>query len=145
MTPPQRPSPAEYPVSIKGVVVVGGKVVLLKNEREEWELPGGRIELGETPEQCVAREIAEETQITVATGPILDSWMYYIAPADKHVLIVTYGCHPLGDTVPVLSHEHKELGLFAPEDVPGLPMPSGYQQSVSTWLDHLALRASAAS
>lgn len=34
----------EYPVSIKGVVVRDGRVLLLKNERDEWELPGGRIE-----------------------------------------------------------------------------------------------------
>ena len=31
-----------HPVSIKGVVVRDGKVLLLKNEREEWELPGTR-------------------------------------------------------------------------------------------------------
>lgn len=30
-----------YPVSIKGVVFVGKRAVLLKNERDEWELPGG--------------------------------------------------------------------------------------------------------
>jgi 8-oxo-dGTP pyrophosphatase MutT (NUDIX family) len=136
--PMPQQSPSAYPVSIKGVVVIDGKVLLLKNERAEWEPPGGRIELGETPEQCVAREIAEETNLTVTTGPILDSWMYYIAVADKHVLIVTYGCYPIGDAVPVVSHEHKEIGLFAPEDVPELPMPDGYQRSVATWLRQLA-------
>jgi 8-oxo-dGTP pyrophosphatase MutT (NUDIX family) len=139
MSQSQRQSPDAYPVSIKGVVVLNGRVLLLKNEREEWELPGGRIELGETPQQCVAREIAEETRITVTTGPILDSWMYYIAPADKHVLIVTYGCHPFGDATPVISHEHKQLGLFTPEQIPDLPMPTGYRQSISTWLRHLAI------
>jgi ADP-ribose pyrophosphatase YjhB (NUDIX family) len=50
-----------YPVSVKGVVVRDGRVLLLHNERGEWELPGGRLEIGETPEQCVVREIAEET------------------------------------------------------------------------------------
>lgn len=135
--PHPRRSPAAYPVSIKGVVVLDGRVLLLKNEREEWELPGGRIELGETPEECIAREIAEETRLTVETGPILDSWMYHIAVADKDVLIVTYGCHPVGDTVPVLSHEHKAITLAAPDQIPDLPMPDGYRRSITTWLDHL--------
>jgi 8-oxo-dGTP pyrophosphatase MutT (NUDIX family) len=36
-------------ISIKGVLIEGGAVVLLENERDEWELPGGRLEPGETP------------------------------------------------------------------------------------------------
>lgn len=48
-----------FPVSVKGVVVSLGRVLLLRNDRDEWELPGGRIEPGETPEQFVVREIAE--------------------------------------------------------------------------------------
>ena len=44
-----------WPVSIKGVVFVDEKVVLLLNDRAEWELLGGRLERGETPEACVRR------------------------------------------------------------------------------------------
>ena len=77
-------------------------MLLLKNERDEWELPDGRIEPGESPEQCVAREIAEETLWTVVTGPILDAWLYYIAVAEKNVFIVTCGCYPYGDSESVL-------------------------------------------
>lgn len=33
-----------FPVSVKGVSVQAGKVLLLENERAEWELPGGLIE-----------------------------------------------------------------------------------------------------
>jgi hypothetical protein len=45
-----------FPVSIKGVVLRAGRVLLLRNDRDVWELPGGRPEVGETPEQCVVRE-----------------------------------------------------------------------------------------
>ncbi|MFD9739664.1 NUDIX domain-containing protein [Umezawaea sp. NPDC059074] len=131
-----------YPISIKGVVVREGRVLLLKNERDEWELPGGRIEVGETPEECVAREIAEETRWTVTTGPILDTWMYYIEVAEKNVFIVTYGCHPDTVVAPVLSHEHKQVGLFTEDEVHGLTMPEGYRRSITTWFTRLRADAS---
>ncbi|MFD6160594.1 NUDIX domain-containing protein [Nocardia sp. NPDC060256] len=129
--------PHMYSISVKGVVVRDGQVLLLKNEREEWELPGGRIEPNETPEECVAREITEETQWPVTTGPILDSWIYYISSVEKHVFIVTYGCYPDTDAEPILSHEHKEVGLFGADEVAGLNMPEGYKRSITTWFAQL--------
>lgn len=122
-----------FSISIKGVVVRDGKVLLLRNERDEWELPGGRIKIGETPEECVAREIYEETQWKVLTGPILDTWMYHISATEKHVFIVTYGCIPANSADPVLSHEHKEIGLFPESKIPRLVMPDGYKRSIRTW------------
>lgn len=122
-----------FPISIKGVVVRDKKVLLLKNERDEWELPGGRIELGESPEECLAREITEETQWQVTTGPLLDTWMYHIDTVGRNVFIVTYGCYLDGAADPVRSPEHREIGLFAEDEVTSLRMPEGYKRSIATW------------
>lgn len=78
--------PRAFPVSVKGVVIHDDRVLLLHNERDEWELPGGKIELGEPSEECLAREIEEETGWLVQVTTIFDSWMYHIAQADRHVL-----------------------------------------------------------
>lgn len=133
--------PPSYQVSVKGVVLQAGRVLVLHNERDEWELPGGRLEADETPEQCVAREIAEETGWRVRTGPILDCWLYHIDQVDRRVLIVTYGCalDAGQDAVaPVVSHEHKQVGLFPREEVEDLPMPAGYKRSIAAWFAYLA-------
>src|SRR2546422_9511470 len=95
---PARPTPQDnqayrFPVSVKGVIWHAHRVVLLKNERDEWELPGGKLELGETPEDCVAREIAEEVGLHVKIGPLLDSWVYHIA-AGVRVLSFSLCCSP---------------------------------------------------
>ncbi|MDX2531545.1 NUDIX hydrolase [Streptomyces scabiei] len=132
-------TPPTWPVSVKGVAVDGRRrVLLLKNEREEWELPGGRLELPDaTPEFAVEREIEEETGWAVKAGPLLDVWIYQPLPVtmpDRRVVIVTYGCTVLTpDMAPVLSHEHKQLGMFTADEVTGLIMPDGYKQSIAAW------------
>lgn len=130
-----------YPVSVKGVVARDGRILLLLNDRGEWELPGGRLEIGETPEQCVIREITEETGWTVTAGSILDAWLYHITHAGKYVFIVTYGCQlkPGQEAQdPVLSDEHLRIGLFTPKEIAGLVMPQGYKDSIATWLTQYA-------
>ena len=121
-----------FPVAIKGVVFVGGRVVLLRNERDEWELPGGKLEPGENPGHCAVREVREELALDVALGPILDSWVYDIL-GQVEVLIVTYGCicDCPGDIV--ISHEHKAVGLFGLDEIDALPMPEGYRRSIRAW------------
>jgi 8-oxo-dGTP pyrophosphatase MutT (NUDIX family) len=125
-----------FPVSVKGIVYHNGKIVLLKNERDEWELPGGKLELGETPEACVVREIEEELGLVATIGPLLDSWVYHIFEG-VDVLILSYGCYPTPFTEVTHSPEHKAVGLFRPEEIPSLRMPEGYKRSIQVWLAYL--------
>ncbi len=122
-----------FPVSVKGVVFQDERVVLLKNEREEWELPGGRLEAGEDPRACVVREIHEELAISVTAEAILDSWLYAIAGPDGplgEVLIVTYACGDAGGQTIRMSEEHKAVSLFTAEQAAALSMPAGYLASI---------------
>jgi 8-oxo-dGTP pyrophosphatase MutT (NUDIX family) len=121
-----------FPVSVKGVVIRGGKVVLVHNERDEWELPGGKLELSESPKECLTREIAEELQLVVEPETLIDSWVYTNAPG-VHVLVVTYGCSESSQGEAVLSDEHDELRWFPLAEVDGLRMPDGYKKSIRTW------------
>jgi 8-oxo-dGTP pyrophosphatase MutT (NUDIX family) len=126
-----------FPVSVKGVAVQDGRVLLLENERAEWELPGGKLELGEDPVACVVREIGEESGWQVSAGPLLDCWQYHIGPG-ADVLIVTYGCLVASAGPPVVSSEHNRAGLFTQQELPALRMPDGYRRSIADWLARLA-------
>ena len=121
----------KYPVSVKGIVLIEEKVVLLKNVRDEWELPGGKLDKGESPESCVMREIDEELDLVVRSPQIIDSWVYTIQNK-VDVVIITYFCsHSYHNPEAIhISHEHKEARLFSRKEIGGLPMPQGYKQSI---------------
>ena len=125
-----------FPVSVKGVVIRGDRVVLLHNSRGEWELPGGKLELSESPEQCLAREIEEELQLSVEPRALLDAWVYTIAPG-VHVLIVTYGCVEISERLAVLSDEHSRLRWLPLSALESVEMPDGYRASIRGWSERL--------
>ena len=61
-----------------GVLGRDGKFLIAKRKKDDvlgglWEFPGGKIEEGETAEECLAREIKEELEITVEVGELITS------------------------------------------------------------------------
>ena len=70
----------EYPeapiVGVGAVVIKGTEVLLVRRGSEplkgEWSLPGGALEVGETLQQGVVREVFEETGITVAPAGVIE-------------------------------------------------------------------------
>ncbi|MBR2814367.1 MAG: NUDIX hydrolase [Reyranella sp.] len=119
------------PVSIKGVVLNQGRVLLLLNERDEWDLPGGRPDPGEDHRSTLAREVREEAGLEVEVGAFLDEHLFEVLP-QRFVRIVAYACRlDSAAAMPVaLSHEHLDL-RWVPladlgETIDGYRLPAGY-------------------
>lgn len=133
----RKPGYFEYqlPISIKVVVDLHGALPLLKNERDEWELPGGKLELGEGPESTALREVEEELGLTadcLLRLEIISSWVYQIFP-NRHVFVVCYGTRYEGSQRPRISHEHRDLRLFDYEQVRDIRMPQPYKKAIQSW------------
>ncbi|MEK3886272.1 NUDIX hydrolase [Bacillus sp. FSL K6-3431] len=116
-------------ISVKGIIFNDNKVLLLKNERNEWELPGGRLEKDEKPESCVIRETQEELGVKCDIKEIIDSWVYEVFEG-KFVFIVTYLLKCYDFSRISISEEHLEYKWFPVEVVENIYMPKGYKNSI---------------
>ena len=122
------------PTSIKGVLLVDGQVVLVRNSRREWELPGGRLENGENHAQTLTREFAEELSVNVRVRAPIDSYLFEVIPG-REVFVVTYGCTLVGDFQPNVSDEHSDHCLWPVNRLSELNLPAGYRSSIERWAE----------
>ena len=120
---------ASYPVSVKGVLIHDGRVLLLLNERDEWDLPGGRPDPGEDHRTALVREVLEETGLAVEVGAFLDEHLFEVLP-QRFVRIVAYFCTLETEGMIALSLEHLEacwVELTAlDERIADRLLPAGY-------------------
>jgi 8-oxo-dGTP diphosphatase len=102
--PDSRQYPSRPIVGVGAVVLDSqGRVVLIRRRFEplagQWSLPGGTLELGETLEAGVAREILEETALVVSVGPVIEVFDRIMLDETSrvryHFVLVDYLCRIL--------------------------------------------------
>jgi len=84
----------------------------------KWEFPGGKINKGETEEECIIREIKEELSMDIVICNRMDDVDYDYGK--KHILLIPFTCDTLDD-LPVLS-EHLAFKWLAPSDLRALDL-----------------------
>jgi 8-oxo-dGTP diphosphatase len=80
----------EYPglpvVGVGGVVIAGDTTLLIRRGHEplkdQWSIPGGALELGETISAGLAREMLEETGLEVRVGELIEVFERIISEAE---------------------------------------------------------------
>ena len=96
---PERPI-----VGVGAVIVDEGKVLLVKRKYEplkgQWSLPGGMVEIGETLETALTREMLEETGLRVDVGPVIEVFDRIMRDEERrvryHFVLIDYLCWPAG-------------------------------------------------
>lgn len=129
-------TPYLIPVSAKGIVIEDGKVWLRKNERNEWELPGGKIDPGEQPHETIVRELQEELGFVTEVKDIMNAYLYTIQKSIDEslgVLVVSYLCElkdKTGEFETLGEAGHAEFHAFLLEEVSLLDMPDFYKDAI---------------
>jgi 8-oxo-dGTP diphosphatase len=106
---------------VAGAVIAGGRVLCAQRGPAQrhpglWELPGGKVELGETDQAALKRELLEELDIVVEVGTQLGTSDHDYP--DLRVRLVAYRCTVLEGKVQAL--EHAQVRWVSPQDLPAL-------------------------
>jgi 8-oxo-dGTP diphosphatase len=106
-----------------------GRVLIAQRKAEhhlagKWEFPGGKIESGETPEECLRRELKEEFDIDTRVGAFVGVSLYPY----KHQTIELLAFKVVWESGIMRVHEHARVEWvrigqlarfdFAPADIP---------------------------
>jgi len=103
------------------IIEQSGKVLAVQRSATmshplKWEFPGGKIKPGETPEECVQREVSEElgVSLTITSSLGLATHLY---PA---VTVTLYPFVCLISDGELTMHEHAALLWLPPDELPSL-------------------------
>ena len=142
-------SSREYPhrpvVGIGGVLIDKGRALLVRRGSEplqgEWSIPGGSLELGETLEEGVARELLEETGLVVRAVELIEVFER-IVPGETdqgkraprfHYVIADYLCERISgeataasDVTEVAFVREEELGTYGLTDAATRVLRKGF-------------------
>ena len=121
--------------------ILGCRRASHKDAAGQWEFPGGKVEIGESPQDALKREISEELSLKVAPWKLLDKSVTQVNEA----LAIQLECWVIIlDRFPVLkSSDHDEFVWLKPEelsqyawakpDLPAVEMLSAHNDSETLW------------
>lgn len=118
------------------IIRKGSKILIARRSPNKdlggyWEFPGGKIEEGETPQECLRRELQEELGIVVNVGTFyMENEHNY---GEKIILLKAYECEHISGDIILDDHDKIEWVYksefinfkFAPADIPFIKTLNG--------------------
>lgn len=119
-------------VTTKGLIRDDDKIFMVRDQAGNWELPGGKIEFGESPEITLKREFLEELGVNnVEIGKIINVWDFTTKANqnDYHFVVLVYECKADLSNIKI-SDEHIEYKWIDLKDIDKYPMRDGYKETL---------------
>ncbi|SET11073.1 8-oxo-dGTP diphosphatase [Natronincola peptidivorans] len=111
-------------IEVAAAIIVDqeGRILIAKRKEGQkrgglWEFPGGKIEVGETPEKCLKRELKEEMNIDIKVNEYFGENIY--AYEDITIKLLAYYAEILKGSIQLKDHDtykwvkSKSLGNYA--------------------------------
>lgn len=118
-------------VAVGAIVFDGDRVLLVRRGRPPamglWTVPGGKVELGESLAAAVEREVAEETGVAVACGPLVEV-IERVTPTEGgvfHFVILDYLAQVRGDASPRAGDDADDVAWVSWSELAARPLTEG--------------------
>ncbi len=104
-----------------GIIIKDGKIFIARRSRpgdplaSTWEFPGGKIRPGESPEECLKRELFEELNITVEVREYVGECIYHYPHVS--IRLMAYRCSWVSGELKLT--EHEAFAWVSPGDLAG--------------------------
>ena len=113
---------------VAGIIIKENKILAVKRGygkwKGYWEFPGGKIEINETTQDALKRELKEELDIEISDLKFLTDIEY--SYPDFNLAMQCYTCGLLSDKITL--KEHEEMRWLRPDELDSLQwLPADYQ------------------
>ena len=128
----------QFRIGVFALIFRNSEILLaLRRDIEWWNLPGGGLEIGETVEEGVRREVREETGLEVEVDHLVG---VYSKP-QKQEVVLTFQCRVIGGTL-IATEESRECRFFAHDAMPTNTLPKHRERVMDALLNqpHAILR-----
>ena len=114
------------PKIVIAAVIERDGLILIARRKEgkqhpgKWEFPGGTLEVGETEQECLRRELEEELAVSAEIGELYCVSEYEYTP-DFTIRLVAYRAYVASDTFSL--NDHEEIRWVKPAELSGFDFP----------------------
>lgn len=127
-------------VDVRGVVFRDGKILLIKERLDgRWSLPGGWADPGQSPSECVVREIFEESGYETRARRLLAvydrSKHPHEPPSPFHIYKLFFLCEIIGGSAKT-SYETTAVDFFAEDEIPELSITRILPSQIARMFEH---------
>jgi len=131
-------------VSVKGILCRNNKVLVLKTaSRGNYELPGGRVDFGETIEEAFKREMKEELGFeNVRMGKFINVWTFLHDRKEAHYHFMILDFEIFSDEKEIkISTEHTDYKWIDANEIDAVNMRDGHKESLRKFFKNQSTEA----